>query len=207
MAETLDELWKECEAYGRWEPDYYDRMVHPIPDADVIERERWILEQCLDKTVLHFGCNGLLHKGIEDAANEAWGVDKDEGDASHFIKLDLDSPDWDLPDKDWEIIICGEVLEHLSNPGLFLDKLRAIAHCPVVFTAPNAFTSIGEQYIKSKPPKENVNVDHVAYYSYHTLRNLLIRHGFTPTEFHWCCCWQTVTNKPLTSEGLAFVAE
>jgi len=45
---------------------------------------------------------------------------------------------------------------------------------------------------------ENVNRDHVAYYSYWTLHELVTRYGFEITEWHW------YNGRPLFAEGLIF---
>src|SRR5574343_763015 len=66
--------------------------------------------------------------------------------------------------------ICGEVIEHLINPGQFLMQLHA-AKCPIIVTVPNAFGSAGMKCIRNTG-YENVNKDHVAYYSYGTFRVL-----------------------------------
>jgi 2-polyprenyl-3-methyl-5-hydroxy-6-metoxy-1,4-benzoquinol methylase len=96
-----------------------------------------------------------------------------------------------------DVVLCGEILEHLSNPGRLLDAVRKLA-VPIIVTVPNAFSSVGMRWIAKA--KENVNKEHVAWYSYHTLKTLLERHGYELAEFFW------YKGKPLVAEGLVVLA-
>ena len=179
----LTELWDEINQYTEQGAEYHDKMVHDIPDTECVDRVIFILHKCLDKVVLDIGCLGPLHKQIEEVAKEVWGIDKGDSDLKNYWKIDIENhPNLStFMEKDWDIIICGEILEHLSNPGLFLDKLRN-CHCPIIITVPNAF---GKQDGWLKKGKEMVNEEHVAWYSYYTLRNLVERHGYIVEEFYW----------------------
>lgn len=97
-----------------------------------------------------------------------------------------------------ELIIAGEIIEHLSNAGHFLDLLREYG-VPVILTTPNAFTTVGRQYLTKNI--ESVNREHVAWYSYHTLKTLIERHRFRLVEWFW------YNGQPLYAEGLIFHME
>lgn len=200
----ISELVNEIEQYGRYQPEYYHKMVHRIPVAQSVHREKFILEKCLDKKVLHIGCGGFLHKGIEEAAKEAWGIDREGNDAKNFIQLDIEKDEFRTRMlaqsfyKQFDIVLCGEVLEHLSNPGQFLEALK-IFECPILISVPNAFSKVGFDHIVKET--ENVNKEHVAYYSYRTLKTLIERYGYEIKEFHW------YNGVPLIAEGLIFVIQ
>jgi hypothetical protein len=99
-----------------------------------------------------------------------------------------------------ELIICGEVLEHLSNPGYFLMFMRkTYPTIPVIFTVPNAFNEAGFDWLLRRG-RENVNADHVCYYSYATIKELLRRAGYTIRRFAW------YRGKPYVAEGLIVLA-
>jgi 2-polyprenyl-3-methyl-5-hydroxy-6-metoxy-1,4-benzoquinol methylase len=185
---------------------YDAKMMHPIPDWPVVDREKTILQHCTGKRVLEFGASGSLSEGIRKAASAYLGVDRQSASDRGVVGFDLDdvSVQW-LPqvgDYDWDcetfhpdVIVCGEVLEHLSNPGWFLARLRRqYANVLVIVTVPNAFSTIGRHHLLEGI--ENVNVDHVAWYSPRTLRTLLERAGYTDLEFAW------YHGKPITAEGL-----
>ena len=83
-------------------------------------------------------------------------------------------------DSPLDVIVFGETLEHLRNPGLALARLRALCarnpRCVLCTTVPNAFSTTG--FIAAASGVEIVHPEHYAYYSPVTLRNLLAAHGF-----------------------------
>ncbi len=182
--------------------DYIDKMMHAIPDAPVVkDRADFIVERCKGKRVLNLGCaSGGLHQRIKAVAAFLIGVDRVLGTAD--IQVDLDfQPHMLYTDyhKDWlspELIVAGEILEHLANPGLVLTACRR-HQCPMLITVPNAFHSAGLRWMKDG--YEQVNPDHVAWYSYRTMKTLVERYSFTIQEFYW------YNGKPLTAEGMIFV--
>jgi hypothetical protein len=68
-----------------------------------------------------------------------------------------------------------------------------------VITVPNAFAQAGRSHMLRGV--ENVNVDHVAWYSHRTLKTLLERVGYDIKEFHW------YRGVPYLAEGLIVVTE
>lgn len=201
---------------------YEAKMVHPIPDAKVIDREAFIVERCAGKVVLDIGASGELHKGIIDVAKYTYGIDRptadrpanyfSAGDAgiawmhyiggrSHEFGIDLDRSDMIMPTElGIDLIICGEVVEHLSNPGWLLHRLsETYPEVPVIISVPNAFCELQKPYLAAG--KECVNSDHVAWYSPQTLKTLLNRHGYAISEFYW------YRGRPKVSEGMVVVAE
>jgi 2-polyprenyl-3-methyl-5-hydroxy-6-metoxy-1,4-benzoquinol methylase len=179
--------------------EYAAKMLHKVPSAPVVDRAAFILEQCRGKRVLEFGASGPMHAAIVKVAELTVGVDREASDG--VIGFDLDNVvDHRLPNVDVDVVICGEVIEHLSNPGWFLTRLRRqYPGIPVVITVPNAFSQVAAQHIVKGV--ENVNRDHVAWYSYRTLMTLLERHGYTRNLFAW------YNGQPHTAEGLIVVAE
>lgn len=181
-------------------PEYIAKMMHPVPESTVVDRAAFIIERCKGQRVLEFGASGWLHDKIRQIAAAYLGVDRQ--DASGVVGFDLDDVEQDaLPDVNPfpTIVVCGEVLEHLTNPGWFLQRLRAQYLVPVLITVPNAFSSAAAKHIKDDG-NENVNVDHVAWYSYRTLRTLLERYGYVIEEFYW------YQGQPFTAEGMIVVA-
>jgi len=192
---SLAELRKEIKDYGNYSPEYFDKMVHRIPRSTVVDRVKFILDRCKGKQVLNLGSDsGPLHEMIKGVASELTGVDKHDGPNTQ-ITIDLDKSPYMYhtnPDR-YHLIVCGELLEHLANPGRFLEAMRHF-QCPMLITSPNAFCEAGLRSVKRGT--ENVNKDHVAYYSYKTLKTLVERYGYKIQEFHW------YHGKPNVAEGL-----
>ena len=198
------------------DPIYVAKQLHPLPKATTVDRAVFILQQVAGKRVLEFGASGPMHDGIVKAAAFVLGVDRNA--APGVVARDLDEIE---PSSDvyagrrglrllWfeteagqftpDVIVCGEVIEHLSNPGYFLTRLkREYPGVPVVVTVPNAFSAAGQAWLRKGI--ENVNAEHVAWYSPKTIAVLLERHAFTIKTFHY------YGGDGPTAEGLIVVTE
>lgn len=181
---------------------YKAKQLHPVPDAKVVVRETFILSHCEGKNVVELGASGRMHEEIVRVAKMVVGIDRH--DSPGVIGFDLDDVSRiEIPvrsDFDWNVIVAGEVLEHLSNQGHVLDRLKfQFPRVPLIVTVPNAFADAGRRSLERGI--ENVNLDHVAYYSYWTLKALLERAGYTINEFYW------YNGRPKFAEGMIVVAE
>lgn len=178
---------------------YAEKMLHQIPPAEVVDRAAFILERCKGQRVLEFGASGAMHTAIVSVASAVFGVDR--VDADGVVGFDLDDiSQADLPGVDFApaVIVCGEVIEHLSNPGWFLTRLRKqFPGVPTIITVPNAFSAIAQKHLAGGI--ENVNADHCAWYSYRTIKTLLGRAGYTDFFFGW------YHGQPRTAEGLVIL--
>ena len=201
----LYNLLDSYSAYPDKSSDYVDKMLHPIPDAKVVSRETFILERCKGKTVVNFGSDsGDLHKRIGEVAGSVFGVDKQ---GTPDLRIDLDDDHYSLSYMPMaNVYVVGEIIEHMVSPGAFLKRLRwVMTHegaegCEAIITVPNALSEFLSHHAH-KRQVENVNLDHVAWYSYHTLRTLLAKCGFEMREFYWH------NGKPIFAEGLVAVVK
>lgn len=84
----------------------------------------------------------------------------------------------------FEVVVAGDVIEHVSNPGMFLDNIRRHLEDGgrLVITTPNAKWPT----VFLKP-----NLTHVLWHDRHTLEQLLTRHGFAIESMRYY-----VGNKP-----------
>ena len=105
----------------------------------------------------------------------AFGID-------NLIVADVCKAGWEssVADRPVDVVIVPEVLEHLSDPGGFLDGLAAFAFersANAVFTVPSPF---GLGVIGSLLSNvEFVHPDHNYWFSYHTVITLLEKHGWS----------------------------
>ena len=184
-------------------PEYAAKMLHDVPEGEVVDRAAFILERCKGKRVLELGASGKLHEAIVSVAYQVEGIDREHGE--HVLGFDLDdTAQRTMPVELYyfnpDIIVCGEVLEHLSNPGHCLARLYCQwPDAPLIVSVPNAFSSVGAKYMATGV--ENVNKDHVAWYSYRTLRTLLERANYEIDQV----CWYH--GEPWIAEGLIVVAK
>lgn len=80
-----------------------------------------------------------------------------------------------------------EVIEHLSNLGLFLDNLYSCNFDgDILISAPNSFSYRITEYLSQAV--ELVHPDHNYYFSLTTLTTILNKHGFDITRhlmYYW----------------------
>ncbi len=183
---------------------------HRLPKGKARNRDQYLVERCEGLNVLHLACvawpftarlieNGdLLHGRLAESASRIAGIDiREEGlsmlraegfDNLHHANL-LDVDDFRravaaigfVPD----VIVAGEVVEHLDRPGLFLDNCREIIHpdAELLVTVPNAFSLRG--LVRVFAGYEKVSADHVAYYSPSNILELVSRSDFELEETIW----------------------
>lgn len=194
MVATLRELMGQCSS--NIDTAYAAKYLHKVPAAPAVERMPYIIDKCRDKRVMSLGSSERFDTTLAAVSKTYRAVDRIP-QTDNVLLVDLDAEPQRLQEfaGTVDVVICGEILEHLSNPGRLLDAVRTL-QVPVVVTAPNAFSTIGFDWLKKS--KENVNDEHVAYYSHKTLTTLLERHGFTVLDFAW------YGGLPMYAEGLIF---
>jgi SAM-dependent methyltransferase len=174
---------------------------------------RWsfILDRCKGRSVLHLGFvgetdgslemkvnafgAGRLHTHLVRVASEVVGVDRDkdavEGIRSKFGEAGLMVGDVErlerLPlDRTFDVVLFGDLIEHLSCPGLALEGMRRFMapHSELIITTPNAFALLANiRYTLGRFREGN---EHVAAYSKLTLPAILERHHLRMTELYTC---------------------
>lgn len=135
--------------------------------------------------------NNGLHSLIRSVSKTLIGLEKSQEQvnaltAKGFNILQGDAEKFCLNQK-FETIFAGELIEHLSNPGLFLDNVRK--HMTddgiLVLTTPNRFdaATFVSYFRRNLIPSYNKPIaKHVTYFDENCLTDLLERHGFTVIE-------------------------
>lgn len=201
-AQSLSELYDQVSQLGNLSWEYWEKQIHQVPKTDSVDRVEYLMAFVKGKVALHIGCLGPLDDLLKKEAYKLYGIDKMISDRADYHAMDLDQCAYlDLPK--WagvEAIVCGEVVEHLSNPGFFLKKIKeTYPRVPVCITVPNAY-GVSQKQLLTRGI-ENVNNDHCFWFSYTTLKTLVEREGYEVKKFHW------YGGKPCVSEGLIFVIQ
>ena len=125
----------------------------------------------------------LLHDILISTAKKVVGVDHDREGIEDMIKAgyenvycaDLES--WENNDH-FDIIILGEIIEHVNNCGLFLENIKKYCdkETTIVFTTPNAYYYLFWVYAFFK--RESIHPDHNYLFSFSSLSILLSKYGF-----------------------------
>jgi SAM-dependent methyltransferase len=149
--------------------------------------------------VLDVGCTGhsvnigspqWLHGRLREKFPSVSGIDISEANATilrerGFDKIYVQSAEtFQLSDR-FDTIVAGELIEHLANPGLFLQQARA--HLKpggrLVLTTPNAFSLLFISYALFKYPKTCENLQHTCWFCPQTVKELVERSGFKIEHF------------------------
>ncbi len=177
---------------------------------ELVQRVDFIKKSCEGKKVLHLGCTNfpytkdsienkmLLHFELEKVARELYGFDFDQegldiltqANGKNLFRADLQKLEEVPLEETFDVIIAGEMIEHLSNPGLFLQGIKRFMHreTNLVITTINAYCALRFLIygLRGKGGKnEPVHPDHVAYYSYKTLGLNIERADLAVKEFYF----------------------
>lgn len=144
-------------------------------------------EMCKDKSVLHVGCmdwpvtnySRNLHMNLDKVCSELVGLDTNSDNFEEMSKLLNHKELYDdlnqIADKQFDIMLIPEVLEHVDNMGLFLSNLSRAKCKKVIITVPDAYLCYSKhfKYLNSKEFHEIVHPDHNCWFSPYTLRNIV----------------------------------
>ena len=165
-----------------------------------------VVELCKDKNVLDLGCTqhrmlgqeveieNWLHWRIKQVASSLVGVDYLQDEVDRLNKKGFNivcSNVYDLhPDhihlEKIDVIVCGELIEHLPNPGTFLMTVKKLMteNSILVITTPNAYDLHRMNLMLRKRYEDQwLNKEHKCWYTFNTLMQLLEFCGFA--EVQW----------------------
>lgn len=173
------------------------------------DRNQRILEIARSKRVLHLGCVGFsdlpvgerillatksLHWALTQVA-DVLGVDysfhvveeyRKYGVFNNIVVGSVERLEELGLNRTFDVIVAGDIIEHLSNPGLMLDGIKKLARpdSKIVLTTPHAFGL--PNYVRFAFNKFKEGAEHVLTFNAENLRHLLQRHGYHIEELDTC---------------------
>lgn len=110
-----------------------------------------------------------VHNLLKERTPDIFGLDLDydeskiTGLTSNYFKISAE--DFEI-NKKFDVIFAGDLIEHLSNPGKFLESCyrHSLGSTKLIITTPNCFNlyNIMEKLTKPEP---TVNSDHTCYFN------------------------------------------
>jgi len=149
-----------------------------------------------------------VHNLLKKNSQEVYGLDIDfdlekldgkekylKGSAENFV----------FPVK-FDVIFAGDIIEHLSNPGLFLESCAKNLkdEGSLIITTPSCFNffNLVEKITKKEP---TVNKDHTCYFNYKTLKSLLDKNSWKMTEKVFLYALNVSTKESYKKKFLNFI--
>ncbi len=189
----------------------------------LISRLQFLSDVCAGKNIIHLGCldhnketitkkiaeNTWLHKKLTGVAAHCLGIDidqkliddiKTEPGMGNIICSDISVDDIrpEITSCRWDYLVCGEIIEHVDNPILFLSSIRekyASFINEIIVTVPN---SLNLNHIKRVfKTIENINSDHRYSFTPYNISKILVISGYNPKEIRTALHFDPRTRGPL----------
>ncbi|MCK5333000.1 MAG: class I SAM-dependent methyltransferase [Candidatus Aenigmarchaeota archaeon] len=180
------------------------------PEATVLDRFELLERLISNKKIIHLGCCDHVSLIKEKVKAGVWLHSRLCKKAARCVGLDIDKEGIDylknqmnysdvicadlmldkLPEirkNKWDYIVLGEVLEHVSNPSMFLKNINEKYKKnigAIIITVPNAFSWLNTIYAFRH--KEFINTDHRYWFTPYTLAKVLTNAGFKVDDFYFC---------------------
>ncbi len=171
-----------------------------------MDRIAYLTGLAAGRSVIHVGFAGETRATIEDLRNNPLWLHGSLAEvATRLVGLDMDGPGVEraraagfeahaadaadaagltsLGLEPADLVIAGEVIEHVERPGDLLDALHLLvaARGRLAVTTPNAASLLNP--LAAAARYELINPDHVSFYSWYTLGNVMERHGWRVRRF------------------------
>lgn len=184
-------------------PEYgQDDMAHPLPRTAIVDRIPWLVDKCRGQRVVHVGfadagfreeqarAGRWLHGHLADVSAELVGIDADPDGVTAAIDAGFEAYLTDCTDtaavaslaiEPADVVIAGEIIEHLGSPGPFLEAMLSLCKPDgeLIVTTPNAYGLVN--VVASITRRVEVNhPDHVVMFTWRTLTQLLRATGWHP---------------------------
>lgn len=174
--------------------------VHRVPRARLVDRVDDLRRLTRGRRVIDLGFvdegqmdskrsrGSWLHAALAVEARELVGIDADSDGVEHARAQGYEAHVADVESREdvaglvleaADVVVAGELVEHLDRPGDFLEAVKPLVAegGVLVLTTPNAHSLTN--VLGALAGRELVNPDHVAWLSWRTLATLLGRHGWT----------------------------
>ena len=175
-----------------------------LPRIQMVDKEGWILGKVAGKSVLHLGPTDspgsvlsarqgrLLHQKLQGRCRELVGLDLDRQgieDLSKHCQINdiiwgnAEALDQVFPERKFELILAGDIIEHVNNLGNLLASAKKVLSPggELLITTPNALAVkrvLGAIFLR----QERNHPDHMYFFSPMNLWQAARRFGYEITE-------------------------
>ncbi len=191
-----------------------------LNSKDLMPKEKLICELCKDKDVLDIGCidhsyktalslgDNWLHKRLKDISKSIVGTDILGEDIRELNKrgfsiIEANAESFNL-NRTFDVIVAGDLIEHLSNIGIFLARVEKHMHSDsfCIITTPNPF-NIEQTMLAIFENHIAVNKEHTTWLDPRVMYESISRTGLQIVDFHWI---KTRFTMPVRSRFYRYIA-
>ncbi len=161
-------------------------------------KNKKIAENCKNKNVLDLGVvdhdviyekkKNWLHRDLKEVAKNIKGIDIDKKSIKILKKRGYNVDycnveDMNLKEK-FEVIVAGDLIEHLDNAGRFLESVKKHMNKTSIFiiTTPNCLSLSNWIELLIFGRIKYINEEHTLWYDANTIKKILLNHGFEIEE-------------------------
>jgi 2-polyprenyl-3-methyl-5-hydroxy-6-metoxy-1,4-benzoquinol methylase len=143
-----------------------------------------------------------LHAEIRQKAKTTTGIDMEQQEVAKLKKKGLDVRTANAEtfefNQSFDVIIAGELIEHLSNTGKFLQRCREHVRKDgrIVISTPNP-RRIQMLHWYATGNESRVNPDHTIWLDQHVMKELVSRHQFQICQWEYYPPSISVVSRPL----------
>nr|WP_290668786.1 class I SAM-dependent methyltransferase [Ardenticatena sp.] len=156
-------------------------------------RTEQIIKHVKGPNVLDIGCTGhiievnspyWLHGQLRQKFSNVVGIDINASNVKRLKEIGYDNvyvasaESFELQQQ-FDTIVAGELIEHLSNPGLFLQQARKhlVPNGRIVITTPYPFSLAYTLYALINFPRTCSNLEHTCWFCPQTMKSIAERAG------------------------------
>jgi SAM-dependent methyltransferase len=168
------------------------------------DRDATVVDLCRDKRVAHLGAadapfhldkaraGDLLHTKVRAVAAGLLGFEfcreaveelRAEFGIDDIIVTDATHPLGDVEPHSFDVVLCCDVIEHVSNVGGLLDTCRDLLRPNGLLVVTTINATALKPAVRAVFGREDVHFEHTAYFSYSTLCQVLVMNRFIPERF------------------------
>lgn len=182
---SLDTLRNKFSIDNRTLDRHSHRVEHILQEVN--SKDRVLDVGCVAHSADMAQSDLWLHGQLADKASSVIGIDIDPQEVATLQQQGYDVREADAEqfsfDRSFDVIVAGELIEHLSNPGSFLESARKnlSSNGKLVLSTPNPWT-LDRTMAAILAGGMSPNPDHTCWYDRYTIATLLRKNGFVLKE-------------------------
>jgi SAM-dependent methyltransferase len=184
MPDRAQKTKRHCCAMKKLASDRWDVIKELIAGKEVLDLG------CVDHEAKQEAGKDWLHRKIREGAKKSLGVDYAASEVDRLKGMGYDVVQGNVESlnlgRQFDVVIAGNIIEHLSNPGLFLETVKR--HLKetgnFILTTDNCY---GLRSLKAVAFHDGIrpNREHSMTFEEQVLRQLLERHQFSIKDFYY----------------------